>query len=166
VRQLAQYAVRVLEVEIKQELLEQVMCRKNWRTLIAIACMPCVVCFCNFSAPAEELASKHVPAKLTCGSHSSSPKDHKAFQADIQFDVDGALWLLDWKTEHAEVKFRGILSPSGMMLIAGLGKSDNGATWTYEFSGRKNPTGIAVLKGSLQSEHPKGMRSCSITFEK
>ncbi len=42
------------------------------------------------------------------------------------------------------------------MLIAGLGKADEGATWTYEFSGHKNPTGIAILKGSMQSEQPKG----------
>ena len=39
------------------------------------------------------------------------------------------------------MKFRGILSPSGTMLIAGLGKSEEGATWTYEFSGHKNPHG-------------------------
>jgi hypothetical protein len=76
---------------------------------------------------------------------------------ELQFDVTGSLWLVDWKTEHTEVKFRGILS-------AGLGKSDEGAVWTYEFSGQKNPTGIAILKGSMQSEQPKGARSCSLTF--
>jgi hypothetical protein len=50
------------------------------------------------------------------------------------------------------------------MLIAGLGKSEEGANWTYEFSGQKNPAGIAILKGSMQSEQPKGTRSCSLTF--
>ena len=108
---------------------------------------------------------QRVPAKLTCGSHSSNPAQNKAFQVDLQFDVTGSLWLLDWKTERAEVKFRGILSPSGTMLVAGLGKSEEGATWTYEFSGQKNPTGIAVLKGSMQSEQPKGTRLCSLTFQ-
>jgi hypothetical protein len=127
-----------------------------------------VVCFHSFgvSAFAEEPSTGHVPAKLTCGSHSSNPIQNKAFQVDLQFDVTGSLWLLDWKTEHAEVKFRGILSPSGMMLVAGLGKSDEGASWTYEFSGQKKPTGIAILNGSMRSEQPKGTRSCSLTFQK
>ena len=119
----------------------------------------------SFSAFAEDIAPKRVAAKLTCGSHSSNPTQNKAFQVDLQFDVTGSLWLLDWKTERAEVKFRGILSPSGTMLIAGLGKSDEGAIWTYEFSGQKKPTGIAILNGSMQSEQPKGSRSCSLTFQ-
>lgn len=114
---------------------------------------------------AEEAAPKSAPAKLTCGSHSSNPAVNKPFQVELQFDVTGSLWLLDWKTEHSEVKFRGILSPSGTMPVAGLGKSDEGATWSYEFSERKNANGISVLKGSLQSEVPKGTRLCSLTFE-
>jgi hypothetical protein len=125
----------------------------------------CIIHCCAYSAFADDLATRHVPAKLTCTSHSSNPKQFKAFQVDLQFEVTGSLWALDWKAEHSEVKFRGILSPSGAMLIAGLGKSDDGATWTYEFSGRMKPTGIAVINGSLQSEHPKGMRSCSLTFQ-
>jgi hypothetical protein len=125
----------------------------------------CVIYAYSYGVLAEEPTLKHVPAKLTCGSHSSNPAQNKAFQVDLQFDVAGSLWMLDWKTEHTEVKFRGILSPSGTMLVAGLGKSDAGATWTYEFSGRKAPTGIAVLNGSLQSEQPRGSRSCSLTIQ-
>jgi hypothetical protein len=120
---------------------------------------------CCFSAFAQDATTDHASAKLTCGSHSSNPNQYKAFQVQLQFDVTGSLWLLDWKTEHAEVKFRGILSPSGTMLIAGLGKSDDGATWTYEFSGQKKPTGITILNGSMRSEQPKGIRSCSLTFQ-
>ena len=118
----------------------------------------------GFSAFAQDIAAKRVPAKLTCGSHSTSPTHNKPFQVDLQFDVTGSLWLVDWKTERTEVKLRGILSPSGAMLVAGVGKSDEGATWTYEFSGRKNPTGLALLNGSLQSEQPKGTRTCSLSF--
>ena len=132
---------------------------------VAVGVITAIVCSCNFLASAQDVASKRVPAKLTCGSHSSNPQQHKAFQVDLQFEVNGSLWMLDWKTERAEVKFRGILSPSGAMLVAGLGRSEQGANWTYEFSGHKNPTGIAVLKGSLQSEEPKGTRSCSMTFQ-
>jgi hypothetical protein len=133
--------------------------------LISAACVMSGTFSNGFSVSAEEAVPKRVPAKLTCGSHSSNLAQNKAFQVDLQFDVTGSLWLVDWKTERTEVKFRGILSPSGTMLIAGLGKSDEGATWTYEFSGQKNATGIAVLKGSLQSEQPKGTRLCSLTFQ-
>ena len=142
------------------------MGRKLRAALISAAYVICGACSnYSFSAFAEEPPPKRVPAKLTCGSHSSNPTQNKAFQVDLQFDVTGSLWLLDWKTERAEVKFRGILSPSGTMLIAGLGKSDEGAIWTYEFSGQKKPTGIAILNGSMQSEQPKGSRSCSLTFQ-
>ena len=141
------------------------MHRKLEAALISAAFVMCGACSFGFSAFAQEAAAKRVPAKLTCGSHSSNPTQNKAFQVDLQFDVTGSLWLVDWKAERAEVKFRGILSPSGTMLIAGLGKSEDGGTWTYEFSGHKNPTGIAVLKGSLQSEQPKGTRQCSLTFQ-
>ena len=124
-----------------------------------------VAAACALPAFAEEIAPKVVPAKLTCGSHSSNPTARKALQVDLKFEVTGSLWLLDWKTENSEVKFRGILSPSGTMLVAGLGKADAGVSWTYEFSGQKNATGISVLKGSLQSEQPKGTRLCSLTFQ-
>jgi hypothetical protein len=137
------------------------MGRKLKAALIAAACVTWGACSTSY---AEDIAPKRVTGKLTCGSHSSNPTQYKAFQVELQFDVTGSLWLLDWKTDRAEVKFRGILSPSGTMLIAGLGKSDEGASWTYEFSGHKNPTGIAILKGSMQSEQPKGTRSCSLTF--
>jgi hypothetical protein len=116
-------------------------------------------------AVAQDTPPQHVPAKLTCGPHSSNPSQYKAFQVDLQFDVTGSLWLLDWKTEQAEVKFRGILSPSGTMLVAGIGKSADGATWTYEFSGQKKATGLAILQGSLESEQPKGKRICSLAFK-
>ena len=141
------------------------MHRRLEAALISAAFVICGTCGYGFSSFAQEAATKRVAGKLTCGSHSSNPAQNKAFQVDLQFDVTGSLWLVDWKTERAEVKFRGILSPSGTMLIAGLGKSDEGGTWTYEFSGHKNPTGIAVLKGSLQSEQPKGTRQCSLTFQ-
>jgi len=136
----------------------------GWKLRAALISVACLTGESFGTGYAEEPAPKRVPAKLTCGSHSSNPAQHKPFQVELQFDVTGSLWLLDWKSEHSEVKFRGILSPSGTMLIAGLGKSEEGANWTYEFSGQKNPAGIAILKGSMQSEQPKGTRSCSLTF--
>ena len=122
----------------------------------------------TFPTFAGQHGTEQVPAKLTCGSHSSNPTEKKAFQVELQFNVTGSLWQVDWKApdQSREIKFRGILSPSGMMLIAGLGKSDDGATWTHEFSGTKNANGISILKGSLQSEQPKGTRSCSLTIQR
>jgi hypothetical protein len=120
----------------------------------------------DFAAFAQEAPTERVAATLTCGSHSANPVELKAFQVDIQFDVFGSLWVADRKTspQPGTEKFRGVLSPSGLMLIAGQGKSDDGTTWTYEFSGRKKPEGITILRGSLKSTTPKGARTCSLTI--
>ncbi len=120
----------------------------------------------DLPASAQQAATKHVPAKLVCGSHSADRKKLTPFQVELQFDVSGSLWLIDRKTSRLPggEKFLGILSPSGTMLIVGEGKSDDGATWTYEFSGRKSPNGLTILRGSLQSAAPKGTRSCSLAF--
>jgi hypothetical protein len=120
----------------------------------------------DFSALAQEAPTERVAASLTCGSHSANPTKLKAFQFDLQFEVFGSLWVANRTTspQPGTEKFRGILSPSGTMLIAGQGKTDDGATWTYEFSGRKKPDGITILRGSLRSEKPKGTRTCSLTI--
>jgi hypothetical protein len=120
----------------------------------------------GLSASAQQAATKHVPAKLVCSSHSANPKQLTAFQVDLQFDVSGSLWMLERTTspQPGKERFLGILSPSGTMLIVGEGKFDDGSTWSYEFSGRKTPNGLTILKGSLQSAVPKGTRSCSLAF--
>jgi hypothetical protein len=120
----------------------------------------------GWSASAQQAATKHVPAKLVCGSHSANRKEHPPFQVELTFNVSGSLWLIDRKTSRrpGEEKFLGILSPSGTMLIVGEGNGVDGATWTYEFSGRKSPNGITILRGSLQSAAPKGTRACSLAF--
>ena len=117
-------------------------------------------------ASAEQPAAKHVQAKLVCGSHSANPKELRPFEADLQFDVSGSLWISEHKTspQPGKEKFLGILSPSGTMLIVGEGKLDNGSTWSYEFSGHKKANGITILRGSLQSKVPKGSRLCSLAF--
>ncbi len=118
-------------------------------------------------ATAEQASTGNVKASLACGSHSSNPKIFKSFQFDLQFDLFGSLWMTDRKItspKAGEEKFRGILSPQGSMLIAAVGKSDDGESWTYEFSGQKDPKGATVLKGSFTSEQPSGTRVCSLTF--
>lgn len=115
---------------------------------------------------AEEAAPEHVAAKLTCGSHSANTKEYKPFQVELNFEVFGSLWMADRENpaQFGLEKFRGVLSRSGSMLIAGLGKSDRGTTWSYEFSGHKSSRGVTILNGSFQSEEPKGTRSCSLAF--
>lgn len=115
---------------------------------------------------AEEAPTEHVNAKLTCGSLSTNTKENKSFQIEVNFEVYGSLWMAD-RDNHEQSgteKFRGVLSPTGAMLVAGQGKSDHDTAWSYEFSGHKNPKGITILKGSFQSEQPKGTRSCSLAF--
>jgi len=138
-------------------------------TTIALTCVPC-----SLSAAAQQAATKHVPAKLVCGPHSANPKKLKAFVEHLQFDVTGNLWTSERKTspQPGKERFLGILSPSsGAMLvigerrlIIGEGKLDDHPIWTYEFSGRKSPNGLTILRGSLQSQTPKGSRSCSLGF--
>jgi hypothetical protein len=122
---------------------------------------------CISPAAAEQVPTGIVKASVACGSHSSNPKILKSFQFDLQFDLFGSLWMTDRKItspKTGEEKFRGILSPQGSMLIAAVGKFDDGESWTYEFSGLKNPKGITVLKGSFASQQPSGTRVCSLTF--
>jgi hypothetical protein len=120
------------------------------------------------SAPAlaQKPAATQVAAKLVCGSHSANPKELKPFETQLEFHVSGYLWTSERKTspEPGNERFLGILSPSGTMLIVGEGKLDDGASWTYEFSGRKAPNGITIVRGSLVSDKPKGRRLCSLAF--
>ena len=139
---------------------------RHLRPLLAVTAFVLTFAPAGLPASAQPAVTKHVPAKLVCGSHSADRKKLTPFQVELTFNVSGSLWLIDRKTTRrsGEEKFLGILSPSGTMLIVGEGKADDGATWTYEFSGRKSPNGITILRGSLQSNVPKGTRTCSLAF--
>src|SRR5262245_8843194 len=80
--------------------------------------------------PAQE-APARVVANLNCTSHSANPKELKAYSADLEFNLVVSLLTVDRKTpEGGEEKFRGIVSPTGAILIAGQGKAAGGASWT------------------------------------
>ncbi len=117
------------------------------------------------SAPAlaQKPAAKDVKAKLVCGSHSANPRELRPFDIHLQFTVSGPLWTSDVTDPRGKERFLGILSPSGTMLIVGEGKAADGATWTYEFSGKKKD-GLTIVRGSLNSDKPKGSRACSLAF--
>lgn len=120
----------------------------------------------SLPAAAQKPAAPQVAAKLVCGSHSANPKELKPFEAHLEFNVSGRLWTSEREAspQPGKERFLGILSPSGTMLIVGEGTLDDVVSWTYEFSGHKAPNGITILRGSLQSEKPKGRRSCSLAF--
>jgi hypothetical protein len=118
------------------------------------------------SAPAaaqEKPETKEVKAELVCGSNSANRKELGPFKTPLKFTVSGPLWTSDMQDARGKERFLGILSPSNTMLIVGEGKAADGATWTYEFSGKKKD-GITILRGSLKSDKPKGSRFCSLSF--
>jgi hypothetical protein len=119
---------------------------------------------CGLPAGAQQPAAKQIAAKLVCGSHSANPRAMKPYESKFAFTVSGPLWTSDVADQRGKERFLGILSPSGTMLIVGEGKSGDGATWTYEFSGRKKQDSLTILRGSLQSQKPKGSRACSLAF--
>ena len=138
---------------------------RQWRPLIYVAALALTFAPWSLPASAQQAAAKQVAAKLVCGSHSANPKELKPFEVQLQFNVSGPLWTSDvTDPQRGKERFLGILSPSGTMLIVGEGKLDDGSSWTYEFSGRKKPNGLTILRGSLQSEKPKGSRLCSLAF--
>ena len=128
----------------------------------------------SLPALAQQAATKHISAKLVCGWHSANPKELKPFTENLQFDVTDNLWISERKTspQPGRERFLGILSPSsGTMLVIGErrlvigdGKLDDRPIWTYEFSGHKSPRGLTILRGHLQSQMPKGTRTCSLGF--
>jgi hypothetical protein len=136
---------------------------RRLRVLIAAAALLLSCGFWCVPASAQQPASKQVAAKLVCGSHSANPRELRPFDTHLQFTVSGPLWTSDLKDARGKERFLGILSPSGTMLIVGEGKADDGATWTYELSGKKKD-GLTILRGNLNSDKPKGSRLCSLAF--
>jgi hypothetical protein len=141
---------------------------------LALYALALTIWSCGLPAAAQQSASKEVSVKLVCGSHSANPKELRPFEEHLKFNVTDSLWVSERTTgpEPGKERFLGILSPSsGTMLIIGErrlvvegGKLGDRPIWTYEFSGRKSPNGLTILKGRLQTEVPKGTRSCSLGF--
>ncbi|MEJ2434011.1 MAG: hypothetical protein P8Y53_12930 [Pseudolabrys sp.] len=138
--------------------------QQRLRYLVCAAALALAFAAWSPPASADEAASKQVAAKLVCGSHSANPHKLRPFDLHITFTVSGPLWTSDVKNARGKERFLGILSPSGTMLIVGEGKAEDGATWTYEFSGKKKKDALTILRGSLKSDKPKGQRICSLAF--
>ena len=84
---------------------------RRLRPLLAVTAFALTFAPVGLPASAQQAATKHVPAKLVCGSHSADRKKLTPFQVELTFNVSGSLWLIDRKTSRrpGEEKFLGIL---------------------------------------------------------
>lgn len=118
------------------------------------------------SALAQSTTQKH-PGKIVCGSFSGDPKKYPAWNDDLTIEIERHMLVASPARAQGQV-MRGVVAPSGAILMAGEGGPPGGAKeWTYEFAGKLMPKGATVLKGELADIHGgKAKRSCAISFER
>jgi len=106
--------------------------------------------------------------KLICGSFSAKNKESHPWNEAVAVEIDhGAITVT--RPDYPPPKgtaFKGILAPSGAILIAGEGNFEEGqANWNYEFSGKFNAKGMTDLRGKLAATAGTiGTRTCSMSF--
>ena len=106
--------------------------------------------------------------KLICGAFSAQPKTSPLWREDVTVEIDlGAITIV--RKDYPPPKgaaFKGILAPSGAILVAGEGNVEEGqAAWNYEFSGKLDKDGAANLRGRLTAiKGTPGYRVCSLSF--
>jgi hypothetical protein len=115
---------------------------------------------------AQEITKK--TGKLICGSFSARQKESKPWNEAIAVEIDRGVITVT-RPDYPPPKgtaFKGILAPSGAILIAGEGNFEEGqADWNYEFSGKLNPKGMTDLRGKLVATTGTiGTRTCSMSF--
>jgi hypothetical protein len=119
------------------------------------------------SAPAgAQDAAKKIPGVLICSSFSAQPKTSPSWRDELNVIIDkGAITVESVKDPPPKGEvFKGLLAPSGAILIAGSG-SYGEASWTYEFAGHFNKSGKTFLKGKLTAtKGVAGYRDCSMSF--
>src|ERR1043166_2543026 len=104
--------------------------------------------------------------KLICGSFSARQKESHPWNEAVAGGIEHGVITVT-RPDYPPPKgtaFKGILAPSGAILIAGEGNFEEGQTeWNYEFSGKLNASGTTDLKGKLQStKGVTGYRICSM----
>lgn len=105
--------------------------------------------------------------RLICGSFSAQPKTSPSWNDEIIVTIkDGAISAE--RTQYPApqgVVFKGIVAPSGAILMASTASSGGEAEWNYEFSGTLNKGGTTQLKGKLTATKGLlGYRICSMSF--
>jgi hypothetical protein len=117
------------------------------------------------SARADD-AAKKIPGVLICGSFSAQPKTSPSWRDALNVIIDKEAITVE-SVENPPPKgevFKGLLAPSGAILIAGSG-SYGEASWTYEFAGKFNKSGKTILQGKLTAtKGVAGYRDCSMSF--
>jgi hypothetical protein len=118
------------------------------------------------AALAQEPVKK--TGKLICGSFSARQKESKPWNEEIAVEIShGAITVVrpDYPPPKG-VAFKGIVAPSGAILISGEGSVEDGqAEWNYEFSGKLNAGGTTDLRGKLTAiKGTPGNRTCSMSF--
>ncbi len=110
--------------------------------------------------------AKKIPGLLICGSFSAQPKTSPSWRDELNIIIDKEAITVESVKDpppKGEV-FKGLLAPSGAILIAGSG-SYGDASWTYEFAGQFNKSGKTLLRGKLTStKGVEGYRICSMSF--
>jgi hypothetical protein len=122
------------------------------------------------AAAAQTTAQEPVKktGKLICGSFSARQKESHPWNEAVAVEIDRGVITVT-RPDYPPPKgtaFKGILAPSGAILIAGEGNFEEGqAAWNYEFSGKLNAAGTTDLKGRLQAtKGVTGYRVCSMSF--
>ncbi len=137
--------------------------------LLATACMLAIGLLSEHSL-ARDAAGEKVPAKLVCSEHSANPETQRAFQRDMSFARNGPQLTASYDTKNKEgstTNFTGIVSPTGDILVTGIGSNNKGGKWVYQFSGKSAPSGDTELKGRLENTSGAvGGRDCSLIFLK
>src|SRR5215475_12978691 len=104
-------------------------------------------------------------ATLICSAHSGDRARMKAFQAPIQFKVDGG--RLEGKRVFldGEEVYSGLISSDGHVEISGRGTNKSGEAWVYEFTGLRAQRRETILLGKMTSTRgPSGGRACTLRF--
>jgi len=108
-----------------------------------------------------------LPGKLICGSFSAQPKTSPPWHDELSIEIDkAAISVVRVNYPPPEgVVFKGVVAPSGAILIAGYGSFEKESEWNYEFSGKLNKGGETQLKGKLTATKPlPGYRICTMSF--
>jgi hypothetical protein len=118
------------------------------------------------AAPASAEDAKKIPGLLICSSFSAQPKTSPSWRDELNVIIDKeAITVESVKNPPPKGEvFKGLLAPSGAILIAGSG-SYGEASWTYEFAGKFNKGGKTILRGKLTAtKGVAGYRDCSMSF--
>lgn len=128
---------------------------------IAAACLTMTLT----SAAHAQATSQKFDGKIVCGSFSGDPKKYPAWNDTMEVVIERHSLVASPARAQGQV-MRGLVAPSGAILLAGEGGPPGAPKeWTYEFAGKLSAKGATVLKGELADiQGGKARRMCAISF--